>query len=352
MVVSATAPGKVVLLGEYSVLEGGPAVAMAINRSVQVEVKEKAEGLCTICAPALNLPIARFSLAQDGDIRWQDDGHRYYGILPSVTATLAKHQALQPLPHASFDICLDSRALFHKGSAGRLTKLGLGSSAALTTALASALVEYTGQGQWSDVRWMTILIEAHRLFQKYEGSGVDVVASLYGGVIEYKQHNGRPRAKPLILPGELELVFVWSGQPASTPGLLRRLRSWQHRHGTEYAKVMNELSMITSDTILAAARDDCAVFVEYAGRFASVLAELGERAGLEMFSSAHIELSTMAKSSGLVYKPCGAGGGDVGVAMGADVNDVKRFVNLMRNSDYQVIDINPSPTGVRTIRSQ
>lgn len=351
MDVSATAPGKAVLLGEYSVLEGGPALSMAVNRYVHVEIQEKIEGLSTVCAPALNLPPARFSWEPDGTIRWVGDEHRHYGLVQSAVATLSERQAPWSPSQPGFDIFLDSRALFHEERGGRLVKLGLGSSAALTTTLVRALTEYTDQPEWSDEHWLTVLIEAHRHFQKRQGSGVDVATSFYGGVIEYRRLNGRPIANSLTLPSELELVFVWSGRSASTPLLLRRLRSWQRQHGADYAAIMDKLGTITADAI-AAAHVNSSVFIECAGRFAAVLADLGERAGLEIFSPAHLELATMAKRSGLVYKPCGAGGGDLGVAMGVDVNDTKRFINLVKTSGYQAIDITSSPTGVRTIRSQ
>ena len=42
--------------------------------------------------------------------------------------------------------------------------------------------------------------------------------------------------------------------------------------------------------------------------------DLDNSANLKIFSAEHQELVKIADSKGLVYKPCGAGGGDIGIA--------------------------------------
>ena len=350
MDISAIAPGKVVLLGEYAVLEGWPALAMAVNRTARADMKEGTDRVFTVRAPALGAPPARFSLDQDGTFSWHDNQHGSYDLVQSVITTLSKYKSLQPLTETGFDICLDSSELFHAGSDGRLTKMGLGSSAAITTALAWCIVHSIDSAEWSDQNWMTVLIEAHRDFQKSQGSGIDVAASFHGGIIEYRKPNGHPCAQRLTLPADLQLVFVWSGQSASTPGLLQLLHAWQQRHREDYQGIMNELGNTVTESLAAAISGNGVDFVAHFGRFAQVLAEMGTRTGLELLGAAHLELLAMAKKSGLVYKPCGAGGGDLGVAMGVDVDDTRRFIDLVKNSRFQMVDINPCLEGVRTIR--
>ena len=352
MDISAIAPGKIVLLGEYAVLEGWPALAMAVNRTVCCDIKKGPAGPSTVSTPSFGLPPARFSFDQDGTFRWQDGRHHHYDLVQSVATAVSRYQSLRPLSQTGLDICLDSSALFHAGNDGQLTKLGLGSSAALATALAWCIVHCIDRTEWSDEIWMTVLMEAHRDFQKSQGSGIDVAASFHGGIIEYQRLNGRPCARRVTLPAEVQLVFVWSGQSVSTPGLLQVLCAWRQRHSQDYQAIIDELGNTVTESVTAAANGNSIDFVGHSGRFAQVLAELGERSGLELFGAAHLELLAMAKKSGLVYKPCGAGGGDLGVAMGVDIDDTRRFIDLIKNSRFQMIDITPSCEGVRTIRSQ
>lgn len=356
MLVSTTAPGKVVLLGEYSVLQGGAALAMAVNRQVRVQIREKSSGDCTVCAPTLSLHTARFNIAEDGHLRWSDADneheHQFFNLLQAVVDTLSEEGAIRFPARPRFGIDMDSTALHFNGPSNRWVKLGLGSSAALTVALAEALAEYTGQVRWPLDRWMPALIEAHRRFQGGQGSGVDVAASLCGGLIEYQWTSKRPCANHLHLPSGVKFVFVWSGQCASTHQFLQRLQSWREQHGVDYTKCMDELDSISSGAIEAIKQGDAAAFVAAADRFASAVAELGTQAGLEIFSPAHRDLLDMAKKSRLVYKPCGAGGGDLGVAMGVDLEDTKQFAESVKRSGYQTIDIALNPEGVQTIRSQ
>ncbi|MDJ0956105.1 MAG: hypothetical protein QNI91_04580 [Arenicellales bacterium] len=356
MLVSTTAPGKVVLLGEYSVLQGGAALAMAVDRQVRVRIKGKSTGDCTVCAPTLSPYAVRFNVAENGHVRWLQDenenGHRFFNLLQSVVGSLSEEGAVRFQTQQRFDIELDSTALHLLGPRGRWVKLGLGSSAALTVALAEAFVEYTGQARWSLDRWMPALIKAHRRFQGDQGSGVDVAASLHGGLIEYRWINKRPCADHLRLPSGLKFVFVWSGQSASTHQLLQRLRSWRENHSVNYTRCMDELGSISSGAIEAIRQGNTAAFLTATDRFSTAVAELGVQSGLEIFNPAHQDLLDMAKKARLVYKPCGAGGGDLGVAMGVESENTKKFAELVKNSDYQIIDISLIPEGVQTIRSQ
>ena len=355
MRVSTTAPGKVVLLGEYSVLQGGVALAMAVNRQVKVRIEGRSTGDCTICAPHLSPRTVRFNVTEGGRIRWLADdnisGHQFFNLLQPVVDTLLEEGAIRFQTRPHFDIDLDTTALHFNDPSNRWIKLGLGSSAALTVALAQALLVYTGQPRWPTDKWMPILIEAHRRFQGEQGSGVDVAASLHGGLIEYQWINKRPYANHLSLPAGLKFVFVWSGQSASTHQLLQRLRSWREKHGVDYTRCMDELGSISSDAMEAIKQSNTSDFLTAAERFSTAMAELGARSGLEILNPAHRDLLDMAKKSRLVYKPCGAGGGDLGVAMGVVSENTKQFKELAKNSGYQTIDISLNPEGVQTIRS-
>ena len=79
-----------------------------------------------------------------------------------------------------FHATLDTRTFF--STTGARHKLGLGSSAALTVALAGAIHAHAGRGAPVAGR----LIAAHRRMQGGRGSGLDVAASLTGGAIGYR----------------------------------------------------------------------------------------------------------------------------------------------------------------------
>ena len=51
MTVVASAPGKIVLSGEYAVLFGAPAVCMAVTRRAVVTGADSADGECHVTTP-------------------------------------------------------------------------------------------------------------------------------------------------------------------------------------------------------------------------------------------------------------------------------------------------------------
>ncbi len=353
MTVSSTAPGKIVLLGEYAVLEGAPALAIAANRTVNVEISPTDGGKCRVWSHPLSPHAGNFEITRDGGLQWLDERSSVdsFGLLKSIVDFLSEKEIIPDLHGQGFSLRMDSTNLYHDVDSPIPRKLGLGSSAALTVALAHGLRAYAGQAQLTAKQWLSILVYAHRVFQAGLGSGVDIAASLYGGVVEYQIRDAQPAARPAVLPSGLNYRIIWSGRSASTPGLLRKLNSWRGKNGMSYNKLMDKLGQICAEALLAVRDDDSERFLDAVKRYARNLDALGQRAELDLFSRPHRELSALAIETGLVYKPCGAGGGDLGVAMGTGGNGINRFVDLAEKSGYPALDIFIDPEGVRTIRS-
>ncbi|MDH3638826.1 MAG: hypothetical protein OES09_10250, partial [Gammaproteobacteria bacterium] len=79
MRITASAPGKIVLLGEYAVLAGVPALVMAIDRRAEVQLTENRRQYSRLTAPGYTDQVLRFTF--DGDTpQWcgpQEGDHRY-----------------------------------------------------------------------------------------------------------------------------------------------------------------------------------------------------------------------------------------------------------------------------------
>jgi phosphomevalonate kinase len=351
--ISATAPGKVVLLGEYSVLEGAPALSIAVDRSVRVVINPANARESRVFTAAVSKRPARFAIGDDGKLLWLDEnGPENFGLLKSAVDALSASGEMTALaPENGFDILLDSTELYYDEGGHEMVKLGLGSSAALTVALAHALREYSGGEPLKAGHWLPVLVQIHRTLQAGRGSGVDIATSLYGGAIEFQLLGPNPSVHRLILPGGLKHAFVWSGRSASTSALLRKLGAWRDQNTSKFINIMDQLGAASADGVAAIKAGNCADFLASLSRFGEFLDTLGCQAGLDIFSPPHRALSALAMKSGLVYKPCGAGSGDLGVAMGTDVNNIDRFVTRARNSGYKIVELSPNSTGVQTIRS-
>lgn len=318
MEVTASTPGKLVLLGDYAVLEGAPALVMAVNRHAKVRIAAKAGGLGEVSAPDMQVSKVPLRIGAGGQPEWLGTAEQTAKLrLVDQTLRGLAHEGLAPEPGRGFSLHLDTAEFFDQGSEG-LAKLGLGSSAALTVALASAMAVFVGRGAATANRrvWLEHLLQLHREFQGGHGSGVDVAAGLIGGVISYRLLEGgtQPRFEPVNWPKEVHSLFVWSGRSASTSDFLGRLAQWRSGHGAEYASHMGALTEIARAASDAMMHEQGRGFVEAAAAYATVLRAFGTACGLDIFSAEHVQLAQLAAQAGVSYKPCGAGGGDFGVA--------------------------------------
>lgn len=289
----ASAPGKVVLSGEYAVLDGAPAVCVAIDRRARVEVDEIDAAWHRVTAPGFTDAEGRF-VFDDGELTWLQGGAEF-DLVEAVIASVGM------ATDRGLSIKLDTQDFIEDG-----TKIGIGSSAALTVALVAAL---RNSGEVLDDA-----LTAHRVFQKGVGSGLDIATAVCGGLIEFRGGE----ITSLDWPSGLACRFVWTGVAASTREKLRRLAgAGRFDSRADLARSATELAAAwrSSDALLEA----YPAYIESLHRF-SVDHDLG------IFDAGHDTLVREAAAAGHVYKPCGAGGGDVGVLLGRSEEGLDEFV--------------------------
>ena len=163
------APGKLVIAGEYAVVDGAPALVLAIDRGVQCDVMTR-DGPLAIQTP-------------DGDDRF---------VRPALEG--------QP-----------GRFRFGTWNPVELPgKPGFGGSAAACVAACVAAGRPAGDA-----------FDIHRTVQG-SGSGVDVAAAVHGGMIRFQA--GAVRAVPVVHP-----IVIYSGQSARTGPRVQQYRAWADR---------------------------------------------------------------------------------------------------------------------------
>lgn len=381
MDVLASAPGKMVLLGDYAVLEGAPALVMGVNRHAKVRISAKAGGVAEVTAPDMNVAQVPLRIAADGLPEWLGTAEQNEKLRLVDQVLRGLHaEGLAPPPGRGFSLQLDTSEFFDQGADGR-SKLGLGSSAALTVALASAVAVFVGRGAATANRrvWLEHLLQLHRNFQGGHGSGVDVAAGLIGGVIAYRlleggtpsprqslrdrpsppQQGGEgdwpaadgrplnsPRFEPVNWPAGVHARFVWTGRSASTSDFLGRLAAWRKGHGAEYASHMQALTGIAEAACEAAKQSRAAAFIESATAYGSALQAFGNACGLEIFSPEHVQLGRLAAEAGLSYKPCGAGGGDFGVIFAQEPERLARAEQGIAAAGFRCVPLGVDETGL------
>ncbi len=296
----ASAPGKVVLSGEYAVLDGAPAICMAVNRRARVCLSDIDGDHSQVTAPGYTETTGRFQFAQDG-LAWHS-GQQEFALVDSVLRAAGT-------PHLETSaIVLDTSQFIDDRARD---KMGIGSSAALTVALCVAIKRTSEVAE--------IAQRAHRDFQGGAGSGVDIACSLNGGLIEYRMDGAV--ATGLKWPEGLQFRLLWTGVAANTKEQLARLDSAIGKASRDHLSVAAQDMADAwrggnAETVIERYRD----YIERLRSF-SVDHELG------IFDAGHDELSIAARDANLVYKPCGAGGGDIGIALGVDSAALDTFIS-------------------------
>src|SRR6185503_14672970 len=193
----AAAPGKVVLSGAYAVLEGAPAIVAAVDRYVTADASRPAE---------------------------------------LVTAEVGAAIAGGALDKAPW---FDASPLRARLPDGTSRKLGLGSSAAILVASLAASAEEASEGSLRAAIFPAALA-AHRSAQP-GGSGIDVAASTFGGVLRATLRDGDLAIAPHPLPPDVVIEVFESPIAASTARLLERVRALRAADPARYQQILGAL---------------------------------------------------------------------------------------------------------------
>lgn len=346
---TSSAPGKLVLLGEYAVLFGHPALVMAVNRRARVELRPSADSSWSVVAPGLQDDRIAFDLVRDGGVRWRVSDTEAIDrlvLVERVLSSLVNAGLFDPRDLDPAAMILDTREFFHSATGGS-TKLGLGSSAALTVAIVDALWHWSASAKHHPIG-LVELVDLHRSFQGGRGSGIDLAASTLGGVVEYRLVGEErvPSASAVDPPDGLHQIFIWTGRSASTSEFLARLDEGRRVDDGAIGETLDLLGRVTAEGANHFRDGDVPAFLDDVGRFVEVLDRLGSAAGIPILSREHLVLSELAGESGVRYKPSGAGGGDVGVGFTDDPAAAAAFTASATDAGFTILDLEIDRSGV------
>jgi len=347
--IEVSAPGKLVLFGEYAVLFGAPSVVAAIDRRANVTLRSFAGNGWEVSAPGLVPQPARLEVGPGNTVLWHDEklGRGAFGLIDKLLQKIGECGSIDLRELPPLSATLDTREFFE--SAGdRDSKLGLGSSAALTVTFASALEFWAGGPTATGMEQVQELVDLHRGVQGGAGSGIDVAASLIGGVIRYQlaDDGSVAQAVPLVLPEDLRLVFVWTGRAASTGDFLGRLQARREEVPQEVNPALDELGAVSLVGIGALADDDAEGFLDAVDTFWQALEQLGMMIGMPILSDEHHALRRNAVDCGVHYKPSGAGGGDFGIGFTTDEDAAAEFRGRAEANGFRVLGLGLDQRGL------
>lgn len=320
--VEASAPGKLMLIGEYAVLDGAPALVMAVDRRVEVGIGPARADCGRLSAPQLGIRHAPIRL-EAGRIYCDGQDAGALGLTGRLIPGILQALGRPPDDIATIDIEIDSGALF-ESDMGRPVKLGLGSSAAVCAALAVALsdwferpVQSAGAGERL-ARWLPVYREA----LGGRASGADLAAAFFGGFSRFRSSGGGDCA-PVPWPEGLFWRAVWTRESAQTTDFVGAFDAWKKSDPNGADEIMARLVAIARQASRNAA--DAGELLAACRAYGDEMGGLGQAMGMDVMTPPHRRLVEFGRQCGVVYKTCGAGGGDLGIALALDPERIRAF---------------------------
>ncbi len=311
----ASAPGKLIALGEYAILEGSPALVLAVSRRAFAHLADsKAPPLSRFLERAEQLCTDFLGLAGSAAIR------------------------------------VDSAPM----RSGK-RKLGLGSSAAATVAYVAARLSQV-EDAFSVEQAHALAHRAHGEVSADEGargSGADIAASCWGGVLAVTPGSGAlevPTVRPIA--DSAHWVALDSGRPANTRKLVERVRTFAKRSPGEHRQRLADIEAAARSGIAALESSRIDALRDAFERGLTALGRLGAAAGLELVTETHVQIAEIARKHGGAAKPTGAGGGDAALAVFENAAAARQFRVEMVAAGIQPVDLSVEPHGVAVFPSE
>lgn len=341
----ASAPGKLVFIGEYAVLHGAPGIAIAVDTRARASVSDLPGADSELVVTGESHPW-RFGWGAGGMAEWREQPDGGQGRILEVVAGVLREHGLLPRTLPALRFTLDSESFRVQGAAGTGEKLGLGSSAAVTVALTGALLLRFAAMAPAPERLLPLCLEAHRRFQEGAGSGIDIAAAVMGGVVGVTTTAGEATWCELPWLADLQWVALWAGAAASTTAMLTRFENFRTRHPGAFAHHLDDLRVVSEAALAAWNRADAPNVLRAAVEYDAALRRLDQKANIGIYTAAHERLAGLAGRLGAVYKPSGAGGGDFGLALSDSAAVIDNISRAARAEGILVTPLRAIAAGV------
>lgn len=275
-------PGSLMLFGEHAVLHGKPAIVVAISQYIHVSL-----------TPRLDRNIQIISSEFGQHLVLLD---KFVVTNPYNYVLTAIKQYLKKIDRGfTLNICSDFPAT-----------IGFGSSAAVTVATLGLLTLWLEKKSPDLMQLYRQAVKVVRLVQG-TGSGADVAASVFGGVISYKMPS-----KIQKLKNNLPLVAVYSGSKTPTAQVIAMVEKKRKEFPDVFAKLYDAMGGCTENAIKAIKKNELAKL----GRLMNIHQGLQDALGVNNAILEKLIFALRTKPNIYGAKISGAGMGDCVIGLG------------------------------------
>lgn len=328
-------PGKLFLTGEYAILKSGQiAILTSINQYLSCNVKENTSADLYISSDLNHLDPLLFnditSLKNIPDRLTPGWLPAMYAIQTAIEWLNEYNYPLRPM-----EITIQSALQAKEGQ-----KYGLGSSGAVIVAIILAILQFHQYPLDSHLLLFKLSVIAS-IRSGSNGSMADIAAISHGEWVYYqnfdhewlkkelsshhlmkiiKQDWPLLKIRRLTPPSDWQLLIGWTGHPASTQSLVKRLMQKTTINSETFLSFQSRISSYVHHIYQAIINEDFESFDYYIRLNHEALGQLGRNYNLPIETPILKQLVNIANQYQSPAKLSGAGGGDCGICFTSPAN--------------------------------
>lgn len=318
--IQVSIPGKIVISGEYAVLDGAQAIVSTLKQKVNITI-QKSDKNHNIYTTSVLQGVFPFTIDDDANVLWLEAD-------PGVFGLLLQHafKILQPKLKEKLCIVVDSSEFFRTTKDGIAIKLGIGSSAAVSVGITQALSQYQDIRS-SPKNLLTQANSIHQGLQGIQGSGIDVTCCFADqGVIECTKDSVKNHTWSILnWPNGLHLKALTTSQYGSTNKLVANYQRASSLYPKEFRSALDQFLDITQSLSNAWKSEDVDLIIDLLRAYDVQIKKLDKIGDIGIYTQVHADIQNIASRHNVFYKPSGAGGGDIGLAFGSSLDALSDF---------------------------
>ena len=306
MVSIAEAPGKIIISGEHFVVHGSNALAAAIDKTVKVysETSDKNSILSRVDNQVFNIRIK-----------------------PINPVSVVRNKILEYLNRKErIKITIESN--IPRGS-------GLGSSSAISVATAASIASLFGE-KLDKKTLYNIAFEGEKIIHG-NPSGIDVAASVYGGLILFNK-NTVPTNIDLL--NKLQIIVSISGKTRQTSRMINHFTSTSNKLPYHFQSLVHSSSVLTHEAVNCLITQDLEKLGAIINFYNSILSSFG--LGTKITDRM---IETCLEHGAYGAKITGAGGGGSIIAI-APLPKIKIIIDELNSLGFKTFSIELPKQGV------
>ena len=356
------APGKLVIAGEWAMLQGNKGIIAAVNKGTAATIEISKDNRFHILVPEFEIESSAFFANSKLVLGYSKHAKYLRFVSKAIETTLNSIDSPNPF---TIELVGQKTNIINEGGS---KKIGFGSSASSVVATVAAILAFHGCDieKSKDIIYKISAI-SHYFTQKKLGSAFDIAASTYGGVFSYKMFDSQWLVSQLennsikdvvnsewrgfyleqLDISDLNILTAWTNKSSSTAEMIKQMNDWESQNIDSYNNIIKEIADLVEELSDSIKSVDKLKTIELIRKNGILLGNLTAQSGVPIETPELKMMSELANKHGAAGKVSGAGGGDCGIAVSyGNMDEVKSQWNT---HGFKIVDVAIDSKGVRQL---